>query len=161
LATAAWSAPAAGYATLTPGAHDFGSQLVGTSSAPFNFTLNAKCTEQPTIPGTCIAPEPPFLPMITVPPGFTQTNNCPPAMLQDNPVGSFCTISVRFAPPAIGPYSDFMFAAPGSPFAKLTGIGVGPPAVPAPQSQTPTVTKRKCKKGRKLRKGKCVKKKRR
>src|SRR3954451_688307 len=74
------ASPAAAIPSLTPTSHDFGTQLVGTSSSSFTFVLRVRCIEDPANPGTgiCnISGGEPFSPTITVPSGYTQTNDCP------------------------------------------------------------------------------------
>lgn len=122
----------AGAATLAPGSADFGSQAVGTVSAPKAFTLS-------------LGSDPLFSPGITISGPFRQTNNCP-ALLAPL-VASSCTINVTFAPTAAGPQNGTLSSTSvlvGAPTAALTGTGTGSAATAAKQ----------CKKGKKKKQGK-------
>jgi hypothetical protein len=143
---------AAAYPSITPNSHDFGPQLVGTSSSPFTFVLRVRCLEDPPNPGTCASGPEPLSPAITVSSSFTQTNDCPPTLPGDTTFGTTCNISVRFTPAALGATNGSLLTGSAFASASLIGVGVNPslPTMPTPQTTAPTVptAHKKCKKHR-------------
>jgi uncharacterized repeat protein (TIGR03803 family) len=116
--------PAAGVA---PASLTFGSQDVGTTSAPQTVTLSNTGT-WPLMVST-ISPSG----------GFAQTNNCPTLLI----AGNSCTINVTFTPAAIGirngmlTITDNSNNVPGSQqTVSLTGTGINPGASLSPASLT-------------------------
>jgi hypothetical protein len=146
------ASPAAAYPSITPTSHDFGAQQVGTTASPFTFVLRVRCLEDPANPGSglCASGPEPLSPAITVPSGFTQTNDCPPTPPGNTTFGTTCNINVRFAPLVAGPVNGALRTGSDFAVASLTGTGVTPTqASPTPTTPaTPTVQKKKCKKHR-------------
>jgi len=105
---------------LTPASLGFGGQTVGTSSAAQSVTVRNSGTAPLSIGSILIGG--------TNAGDFAQTNNCPtvPSLLAAN---ATCTISVTFAPSAIGARSATVTIgddAPGSPHGvPLAGTGSG------------------------------------
>jgi hypothetical protein len=152
-------APAAARAvsvTLTPASLAFGSQTVGTTSAPQTTTLKATCDGSFIV---CILVGQNYSPTIAVTTGFTQANDCPPTLnTLNNPT---CTITLRFAPGSAGPFSGLLTTGTGGPTAALTGTGVTQPGV-GTGTAVGQPTKCKKKKGRSAetaKKKRCKKKK--
>ena len=96
--------------------------------------------------------------------GFTNSNTCPGAALQcsvDGAAFSACTSPANVGPLAEGAHTFAVRAldlVPQTGSAATRSFTVD--AVPDPQPSVNPPPKKKCKKGRKLKKGKCVKKKR-
>jgi hypothetical protein len=109
----AWSSGTAGAATLAPSSNNFGSQAVGTVSAPKAFTVTA----QPPLDVV--------LPLAVSTTGdFKQTNNCP-ATLGFLATAS-CTVNVTFNPTAAGARTGTLSTTTlvvGGPTAALAGTG--------------------------------------
>jgi hypothetical protein len=121
------SSGTAGAATFTPTSADFGSQPVGTTSAPKTFTLG-------------LGTEPAFAPGIGISGPFRQTNNCPALLVPL--VAPTCTVTVTFTPTSTGTQTGQLTSAAvlaGAPSASLTGTGKEAVATPA----------KKCKKKKK------------
>jgi hypothetical protein len=121
----------AGAATFTPTGADFGSQPVGTTSAPKTITLG-------------LGTEPAFAPGIGISGQFRQTNTCPALLLPL--LTPTCTVSVTFTPASAGRQTGQLTSAAvlvGAPSASLTGTGTEAVATPA----------KKCKKKKKKKKG--------
>jgi hypothetical protein len=107
LATGA--ASPAGAATLSPSSADFGTQTVGSVSAPKAFTL------APSVTDLTLA--------VSTTGDFSQTNDCPAVLTL---LSSSCTINVTFAPTAAGGRSGTLSTAAlvvGGPSATLSGTG--------------------------------------
>ena len=111
--------------TLAPAGIDFGSQLIGTTSAAHDVTLTNSGTAPLTIDSIGVSGPDAG--------DFAQTNTCPlaPSTLA---VGASCTISATFTPSAAGGRTASISIAddaPGSPHVvALDGTGVAPaPAV--------------------------------
>jgi hypothetical protein len=141
------SASAAGAPIVTsPTSHDFGSQLVGTASTPFTFTLTDRCYEDVGVPGTCVANNP-FTPSVSVSGPFAiQGNNCTAPMPGNTVFGTTCTFNVVFIPSAAGGQSGVVDVGDPAGFGKaaVTGTGTAPSAVaPVP---VPAPAAKKCKK---------------
>lgn len=122
--------------TLSPPAADFGSQLIGATSAPRTFVLTAGCqTLNPINSGQCFIPD-----FITPAPATTgdfsvAENKCPPLLVGGiAPVP--CAITVTFKPTAAGPRTGTLVA--GGLVSALTGIGAAPPVVTPPVVTPPT-----------------------
>jgi hypothetical protein len=104
--------------SLSPSAWDFGSQEVGTSSAPQSFTLTNVGGSPVNIWGIAVTGDNSG--------DFGQTSSCPapPAQLTG---GADCTINVTFAPSAVGAETGSLLVSDdggGSPQAvALTGTG--------------------------------------
>jgi hypothetical protein len=110
--------------TITPASNDFGTQLVGTSTQPFFFTITNNTTSPVTLPLTVI---------ITPSAGAGTDFSAPAAgstctVGESLPGGSSCTLGVTYTPSAVGanaatlttPDSDD----PGHPLTvSLTGNG--------------------------------------
>jgi hypothetical protein len=80
-------------------------------------------------------------------------NTCASGVLSTPTVGPMtCQTTVTFTPPSAG-VKPGSLNTPAGPDVALTGAGVAGPTPP------PAQTKKKCPKGKKLKKGKCVKKK--
>jgi hypothetical protein len=120
--------PAAAYPSITPTSHDFGAQQVGTTGSPFNFVLRVRCLEDPANPGSglCANGPEPLSPVITVPSGFTQTNDCPPTLPGTTTFGTTCNINVRFGPLAAGQLNGYLRTGSDFAVAYLTATGVVP-----------------------------------
>lgn len=105
--------------SLLPTSIAFGSQNVGTSSAPVAVTLANNGTNSLTVTG-----------IATLAASFTQTNTCIPSGASSGTVapGANCTINVSFAPQSAGSASSTLNVsdnAPGSPqTVSLAGTGV-------------------------------------
>jgi hypothetical protein len=103
------SAPA-GAATISPATANFGSQPVGSVSAPRAFTLTPQLLD--------------VLPLTIATTGdFRQTNNCQPVLQL---VSGPCTINVTFAPTAAGSRSGTLSSTAlilGGPSSQLAGTG--------------------------------------
>jgi FG-GAP-like repeat/Abnormal spindle-like microcephaly-assoc'd, ASPM-SPD-2-Hydin/FG-GAP repeat len=108
--------------TLSPTSLNFGSQNVGTSSAPQVATLTNNTSGSVTITG------------ISITGGdsgdYSETNDCGTSLA----AGGSCSISVTFKPTAIGTRSGTLQATDSDPSSpqttSLTGVGTqGPPAV--------------------------------
>jgi hypothetical protein len=110
--------------TLAPTSVSFGSQVVGTTSAPQTATLTNSGTAPLAISSILLGG--------TNSANFAQTNNCPlvPSLLA---AGASCTISATFTPSATGSRSATVTItddAPGSPHAlPLSGTGAAPGAI--------------------------------
>jgi hypothetical protein len=108
---AAWRAQTAGPAvTLSPPSLNFGTELVGTSSAPQNVIL------------TCIGSDTVNLDSIAASTNFSQRNNCGSSLTP----GASCTITVKFKPSSPGTQGTVTITdnAPNSPqTVMLTGVG--------------------------------------
>jgi hypothetical protein len=109
---------------LTPTSLTFSSQTIGTTSAAQTSTLRNTGTAPLAISSITLGGANPG--------DFAQSNNCPvvPALLAAN---ATCTISVSFAPSALGPRSAAVSItddAPGSPHSlPLSGSGAAPGAI--------------------------------
>lgn len=107
---AAVGSSAASAATLTPSSANFGSQAVGSTSAPRSFTLTPEVLD--------------VLPLTIATTGdFSQTNNCQAALQF---VGGGCNINVSFKPTATGNRSGTLSTTTtvvGGPTASLSGLG--------------------------------------
>jgi hypothetical protein len=142
------AAPRAGAATLTPASHDFGSQAVGTASAPQPFILSASCSVEATLDPAFCGGSQRVTPAVSTAGDFSQTNNCPATL---RPV-EICTINVTFIPTAAGFRTGTLTAASGVT-SSLSGTGV---AVAAPRKAAIKKCKKKFPKGPKRKK--CIKK---
>jgi hypothetical protein len=148
LLAGAGSAYGAYAVSTTPNAHDFGSQSLGSASAPFTFTLRVTCDEDVANPGTCLNPHP-FTPNVTVTGDFAiRDNGCTSTMPGNAFFGTTCTFNVLFAPAATGARSGIVDVGEPGGFAKaaVTGNGVAVPTVPSPVPTT--AKKKKCRKHR-------------
>ncbi len=148
---------------ITPTAKDFGERAIGSPSAPFPFTLSATCIPQDAVP--CMFMENIIIAISVTGDFEVVSETCPATLIGDIADPGFtetCTIMVRFTPLASGPRTGTLSTGgPGDPTAALSGSGPRIPPAPVVVTTTPPPAgKKKCKKGRKLRKGKCVKKKR-
>jgi hypothetical protein len=129
---------AAGATVVTaPTSHDFGSQTVGTPSAPFTFTLTNRCYEDIANPGTCLMPggNHPFTPSVSVTGDFAiKNNNCITLMPGDTVLGTSCTFDVVFVPSAAGSQLGVVDVGDPAGFGKagVTGTGVPPAAAATP-----------------------------
>jgi hypothetical protein len=106
------TAGSAGAATLAPTSANFGTQAVGTVSAPRSFTLTPELLDLLTL-------------RVSTTGDYIQTNNCP-AVLQL--LSGPCTINVRFAPTASGTRRGTLSTTTllvGGPSASLSGVGSG------------------------------------
>ena len=130
--------------------HDFGSQTVGATAPAKTLTLTATCDGQ-SIPPICSTPAAGVhffgAPTVTGE-GFALAlpNTCLAGVLVTPtfPSSAPCSTTVTFTPTSAGAKSGSLNL-PSGPDVALTGTGVAPPVV--------------CKKGQKLKNGKCVKKK--
>lgn len=137
------------YPHTTPSVHDFGAQAVGMTSVPRQFTINARCTEQPTIPGTCIVPEDPFVPDVKVSGPFRVVDDlCTGvSMAQVTPIGTFCHFSVVFSPVAPGVATGIVNIGGLSSPVAVSGSGTATPVmIPPPDPAGLSPPKKKCKK---------------
>jgi WD40 repeat protein len=104
--------------TLSPGSLVFGSQLVGSTSAPLTVSLTNTSGADLTISGIVASGD------------FAQSNNCGSSVA----AGASCTISVSFTPTAAGPRSGAVTitdSAAGSPHGiSLSGTGNSPNTPP-------------------------------
>jgi hypothetical protein len=146
--------------SLAPPSADFGSQQIGTTSAPKAFVLSATCAvPNPIIPTLCFAPE-----VVSPSPATTgdfavATNACPPILVGNSVTAPVtCVVTVTFKPAAIGPHVGTFTS--GGLTSNLTGTGtpapvVTPPATttPPPTTTTPAQKKKKCGKKKGKRKG--------
>jgi hypothetical protein len=106
-------------ASLTPASFDFGAEPVNTTTTPQTFTYTNTGDLPLTISGVAAAPD------------FSQTNTCPVTLA----VGASCTISVTFAPRAVGTQTvSLTVSANVNSSANLTGNGVMPTASLSPAS---------------------------
>jgi hypothetical protein len=107
---AAVGSTSASAATLSPSSANFGSQTVGTTSAPRSFTLTPELLDLLTL-------------TVATTGDFSQTNNCQ-AVLQL--AAGPCTINVTFKPSATGNRSGTLSTTTpvlGGPSASLSGTG--------------------------------------
>jgi hypothetical protein len=171
-----------GTPTLSPSGLSFGDQTVGTASATQAAQLTAGCAgyEGDGFPdGTgIVCYGAPTVTAVTVPAGYTQTNDCVGGPYQYTE----CTIEVAFSPGAAGPTPGAVLAVTvdddqnlndGTYTIPLSGNGVAPATdPPAGGGQSPATgaparkAKKKCKKGKKKKRSagaakKCGKKRRR
>jgi hypothetical protein len=107
-------------ATVSPANFDFGSQSVGTTSAPHFFLLTEYCTST-LDPPFCDAPAV-LTTSIGITGPFVQTNNCPDQLVAVVIGGASCTIQVSFVPCTVGPATGTLST--GGPTAELHGTGV-------------------------------------
>ena len=152
------TAATAGAATLAPSTANFGSQPVGTASAPKVFTVTAE------LPDT-------VLPLTIATTGdFKQTSNCPATI--GFLTTSSCTVNVTFVPTAVGARNGTLSTTTlvvGGPSASLTGAGTSAAVANTAgkckkkgkkhSKKHARVAKKKGKKGKKCKKGKKGKKK--
>ena len=129
----AWRPAVSGPAVaLSPGSLAFGSQLIGTASAPQAVSLTNTGSADLTISGIAASGD------------FTQTNNCGSSVA----AGAGCTVSVRFTPTASGPRSGAITItdnATGSPHVvSLGGTGNNPPNNPPVVSFVSVCTRVTC-----------------
>jgi hypothetical protein len=112
--------------TITPASNDFGTQLVGTATQPFFFTITNNTTSAVTLPLTVI---------ITPSAGSGTDFSAPSAggsctVGESLPGGSSCTLGVTYTPSAVGANAATLTTPdsidPGHPLTvALTGIGSG------------------------------------
>jgi hypothetical protein len=112
--------------TITPASNDFGTQLVGTATQPFFFTITNNTTTNVTLPLTV---------SITATLGNPGDFSAPSAggtctAGESLPGGSSCTLGVTYTPSAAGPNAATLTTPdsfdPGHPLTvALTGIGSG------------------------------------
>lgn len=109
-------------ASLTPASLDFGTQALGTTSAPQTITLSNTGGDAMAIAGISSSGD------------FAQTNNCGTTLA----AGSSCSVTVTFTPTATGSRSGSITVtdnASGSPQSvPLTGTGTAPIATLSPTS---------------------------
>jgi hypothetical protein len=119
-----YSAPAYPVVSISPSSYNFGSQAVGTASAPEAFDLT-------NTGGAALA-----ISSITASGDFSQTNNCGAGLAS----GGSCTINVTFTPSQTGARNGAITvsdnASPATQTASLTGTGAGPAATRSPVSLT-------------------------
>ena len=131
----AFASTAGAYVTLAPNSQDFGSQQVGTVSAPVTFTLKVTCyPDFANPPLGCNANEP-FTPSVSASGDYAvQSNTCTAPMPGDTTYGTTCTFSVVFVPVALGALTGIASSGEPNGFGRsgLTGTGVAPPAPAAP-----------------------------
>jgi hypothetical protein len=105
-----------GTVAVAPGSLTFGAQVVNTTSASQPVTVTANSAASVAISA------------VSVPTGFTETDNCKGVTLVPNTNTSSCTINVTFAPTTVGPFSGNLSitdTAGGSPqTVALTGTSV-------------------------------------
>ncbi len=101
-----------GSVSFSPTSLSFGNVTVGTNATKV-ITLTNGTSSSVSVSGIGISP---------TTQGFTETNNCPSSLL----AGTNCTISVTFAPTAVGSFSATLSATAGGTTltAGLTGSGV-------------------------------------
>ena len=157
--TTSISATASASENLAPTSLSFGSQTVGTSSAVKLTALTHSCDAG--VLGACVAGIV-FPVTLSTSGDFTQTSDCPPALVTPLfPSSVACAVSVTFKPTAPGVRTGTLSTGGGGPTAALTGTGVATPVTPTTPA---TTTRKKCKKGKKhsaaaAKKKKCGKKK--
>jgi hypothetical protein len=113
--------------TITPASNDFGTQLVGTATQPFFFTITNNTGSPVTLPLTVTITEAPG--GAGNPADFSAPSaggTCTPA--ESLPGGSSCTLGVTYTPSAAGPNAAILTTPdsfdPGHPLTVgLAGIG--------------------------------------
>lgn len=143
----------AGASVLTsPTGISFGSQPVGSTSAPQSVTLIARC-DGAVVPGICTIPVA-FLPAVATTGDFAQTNTCPALLSVLTETDATCGITVTFRPTAVGSRSGSLstgtsavILTPG-PTVALTGVGVAASGSNGGGNGpgTGTASRKKCKK---------------
>lgn len=99
------------YIEVSPPSHDFGEVSVGTTSAPFEFTLRNVGDGSIDMRGALLWP-----------PAFPLTADCPGSL----PAHSSCTVSVSFAPDRAGRFDEEFRIEAGDTFppdVPVTGVG--------------------------------------
>ncbi|MBS1878135.1 MAG: hypothetical protein JST31_01340 [Actinobacteria bacterium] len=133
---------------ISPPSNDFGSQTVGTASAPASFTVSVTCTlTLPENPALCLAPEVLSTSISASGPFSVQSTSCPASLVGVIPFApTTCSIEVVFKPTVAGSATGVLST--GGPTAQLLGTGVAvsgggssgggaPPTPPPPLPPAP------------------------
>jgi hypothetical protein len=136
-AAALWASAGEASATpsLEPTSFDFGSQTVGTSSAPKTFTLTVHCNIPNFELFICSDADTVTTSIDASGPFEAENVDCPTPFTTADPYEKKCTIRITFRPIAAGRATGTLST--GGPTAELIGTGVataGPPPPPPPPS---------------------------
>ncbi len=135
------ASPASAVLIITPNLQDFGSIVVGKSSAAFEFTLTNDCAPDVGGGGGCLAGTgSPFdTDTATVTGDFARAGGtCTGTLNPLPPPGAMCTLAVTFNPTTVGTRMGTLNASTG--ISSLSGTGLAPAATPATPTTPPILS---------------------